>query len=207
MNIEIAAGKKLTFFYDQQLDVQDQLDITFSLYDASVLDAQFIFAGRPSTRCSITIRLLGERARATLQGAYFLTEQEQFELNVEQEHHVAHSESSVVCRGVLAGSSYAKYNGLITIYQDAPQSAASQENKNILLDGRARALSIPNLQALNNDVQCSHASAVGPLDKEQLWYMQTRGMEAGKAKKLLLESFFADIVVPDRLPSLLERLA
>lgn len=42
-------------------------------------------------------------------------------------------------------------------------------------------------------MQCSHGSAVGQFDKEQLFYAQARGLEEKAAKKLLLEGFLSDL--------------
>lgn len=206
MNIEIAAGKKLTFSYDQRQDPEDILDLTFVLHESSTLDADFIFAGHASSKCQIKIIMMGQRAQATIRGAYFLRKEEKLELHVMQDHRVKKCESLVLCKGALADASYARYDGMITIAHDAPETSASQENKNILLDVKARAVSVPNLQALNNEVQCSHGSAVGPLDTEQLWYLQSRGLADEQAKKLLLAGFFGDIVMPDVVHSLLEGL-
>ncbi len=206
-HIIIPATKKLTFLYDQRIDTEDVLNLTFELHQSSTLNAQFIFADRTSSKCSIKIIMLGQRAQATINGAYFLNGEQKFELNVMQEHLGKDSESHVICKGVLAGSAFAKYEGVITIAANAPHSVASQENKNILLSGKARAVSVPNLQALNNEVQCSHGSAVGQLDADQLWYMQTRAISMARAQHLLLEGFFMDTVSPDvDLGRLLERV-
>jgi len=206
MIIEAPPGKKITFLYDQRLDAEPTLDITFVVHEAGILDAQMIFCGR-SSNCNLKISMLGSRGQATLRGAYFLSDDQKFELNVVQEHKVGNTESHVTLKGALAGRAHVSYTGTIKIEEQASHSNASQENKNILLSEHARAVSVPNLEALTNEVQCAHGSAVGQLDEEQLLYLQTRGIPYERAKKVLLTGFFADIVSADvDLEQLLDRV-
>ena len=53
---------------------------------------------------------------------------------------------------------------------------AFQTNRTIKLSDHAWAESVPNLEIENNDVHCSHASAVGPIDEEQRFYLESRGV-------------------------------
>ena len=57
---------------------------------------------------------------------------------------------------------------------------------------------MPNLQIENNDVHCSHASAVGPIDEEQRFYLESRGVPPGLAERLIVLGFFNEVF--DRLP-------
>jgi len=67
----------------------------------------------------------------------------------------------------------------------------------VLTEG-AGADSIPNLEIEANDVKCSHASAVGPIDEEQLYYLESRGVPPAEAERLIVLGFFDDVL--DRLP-------
>jgi Fe-S cluster assembly protein SufD len=199
----------VTFLHDQGWDegAIDATRITFHIHESSSLDAQLIISGGTSSKREIKIAMLGERASACVQGAYVLAGDQQLELSCVQLHQAPNAESNLVLKGALAGKAHATYTGTIRIEQCASGSNASQENKNILLSEHARALSVPNLEALTNDVRCAHGSAVGQLDAEQIWYMQTRGIPHAQAKKLLLQGFFADIVSANTdLEPLLEKL-
>jgi Fe-S cluster assembly protein SufD len=67
----------------------------------------------------------------------------------------------------------------------------------VLTEG-AGADSIPNLEIEANDVRCSHASAVGPIDEDQLYYLESRGVPPAEAERLIVLGFFDDVL--DRLP-------
>jgi Fe-S cluster assembly protein SufD len=109
-------------------------------------------------------------------------------------------------RGVLNGISYAAYNGMIRVDKAARASVSSQENKNILLSAGARALSVPSLEVLTNDVRCLHASAIGRFDQDQLFYAASRGITEKKAQQLLLQAFFATLFKNELLQNRLKQL-
>ena len=75
---------------------------------------------------------------------------------------------------------------------------ANQTNRNLVLTEGAGADSIPNLEIEANDVKCSHASAVGPIDEEQLYYLESRGVRPEDAERLIVLGFFDDVL--ERLP-------
>ena len=74
----------------------------------------------------------------------------------------------------------------------------TQTNRNLVLTEGASAESIPNLEIEANDVRCSHASTVGPIDDDQLYYLESRGVPPDEAERLIVLGFFDDVF--DRLP-------
>ena len=62
-----------------------------------------------------------------------------------------------------------------------------------MLSEGARADAVPNLDIEENDVRCAHASSVGPVDEEQRWYLESRGVEPHDAVQLIIEGFFSEI--------------
>ena len=80
----------------------------------------------------------------------------------------------------------------------AQKANASQTNRNLVLTEGASAESIPNLEIEANDVRCSHASTVGPIDDDQLYYLESRGIPPEDAERLIVLGFFDDVF--ERLP-------
>ena len=75
---------------------------------------------------------------------------------------------------------------MIRINKSARQTESSQEQKNILLSDRAKADSDPKLEILNNDViRCTHGAAVGPVDQEMVFYLESRGLDRAKADRFV----------------------
>ena len=97
-------------------------------------------------------------------------------------------------KGAVSDSSRAIYTGLIRIEPEAADVNAFQTNRTLKLSDEAWAESVPNLEIENNDVKCSHASAVGPIDAEQKFYLESRGVPDEIAEALVVKGFFADVL-------------
>ena len=78
--------------------------------------------------------------------------------------------------------------------KDAQKIIAKQLNKNLLLDKTAKSFSKPELWIKADDVKCSHGSTTGQLDKEALFYLQSRGFEKKDARNILLKAFIEEII-------------
>ena len=57
---------------------------------------------------------------------------------------------------------------------------------------------MPNLEIETNDVRCSHASTVGPIDADQRFYLESRGIPTQVAERLIVLGFFDEVL--DQLP-------
>ena len=83
---------------------------------------------------------------------------------------------------------------MIKVDPGAQRTDAFQECRNLLLSKRAHADAIPGLEILANDVRCTHAAAIAQIDKEQLFYLRSRGLSAASATRLVIEGFMAELV-------------
>jgi len=53
---------------------------------------------------------------------------------------------------------------------------------------------IPGLEILANDVRCTHGATVGRVDREQLFYLMSRGLPRAEAERLIVRGFFQDVL-------------
>lgn len=171
----------------------------FILEEGALLELVPLIFDGDSVTLDITLELK-RSASAVVKGAYAMNKTQKSIIRVHQYHQEAASESQVIINGVATDTAFIDYAGIITIDALASKSVASQENKSMLWSQKARAQSIPSLEVKTNDVQCAHGSAIGYLNKEHIWYAQTRGMSAMQAQKLLLKSFFCQ-TLPDSIDS------
>lgn len=144
--------------------------------------------------CTIHVYLEGDRSKADIQGLYALSKEQRISINTYQYHSGVDSRSNLVVKGMLTDFAQAMYSGLIKIDEFAKRVDASQENKNIVLSSRAKVISIPSIEVLEYDVQCSHGSAIGKFDEDDIWYLQSKGFLLDKAIELLIRSFFGEVV-------------
>ncbi|MCX7621362.1 MAG: SufD family Fe-S cluster assembly protein, partial [Acidimicrobiales bacterium] len=104
-------------------------------------------------------------------------------------------------KGAVDDRSRSVYSGLIRVEREARGTNAFQTNSNLKLADGAWAESVPNLEIENNDVRCSHASTVGPIDEEQRFYLESRGVPTPVAERLIVAGFFEDVLHAVPLPS------
>ena len=170
-----------------------ELFVRFYVQAYATLTVRMLIA-HANMRVKIECFLQGQGAQAHIQGAYILSEKNLVTIDTLQHHEGAHTTSTLLMKGALRDQAHVQYHGTIHIEKNASGAYASQENKNIVLSNGARAISIPNLQVLNNEVKCFHGSAVGRFDAESLFYLAARGIDEKKAEEFLLAAFFADVM-------------
>jgi Fe-S cluster assembly protein SufD len=156
--------------------------------------------GGDYARLRTDCRLVGRGATGTLLAAYLGRREQMLDFRTFQDHAAPDTTSELLFKGALAGSSRSVYTGLIRVRPDARGTVAFQTNRNLKLSEHAWAESVPNLEIENNDVRCSHASAVGPVDPEQRFYLESRGVPTAEAERLIVAGFFDDVL--SRFPAI-----
>jgi Fe-S cluster assembly protein SufD len=166
--------------------------------------------GRDATLRSSTVALGGNYARLRAEGlltgagassemvaVYFANDNQMLDFRTLQDHDAPHTTSELLFKGAVEDEAESVYSGLIRLRPTAQRANATQTNRNLVLSEGAAAKSIPNLEIETDDVRCSHASAVGPIDPDQLYYLETRGVPPDVAERLIVFGFFQDAI--DRL--------
>jgi Fe-S cluster assembly protein SufD len=165
-------------------------------------DATFVSGlvslGGDYARLAFESRLEGKGASGEILAVSFGEAEQMHDFRTLEDHVADHTTSNMLFKGAVAGRASSVYTGLIHIGKEARGSQAFQTNRNIKLSEGAWAESVPNLQIENNDVRCSHASAVGPVDEEQRFYLESRGVPPHVAERLIVLGFFEDVL--ERLP-------
>ncbi len=155
--------------------------------------------GGDYARVRTDCRLVGRGATGDLLAAYFGDGDQTLDYRTFQEHVAPDTTSNLLFKGAVSDRSRSVYTGLIKVDADARGTRAFQTNRNLKLSEDAWAESVPNLVIENNDVHCSHASAVGPIDEEQRFYLESRGIPTATAERLIVAGFFADVF--ERFPA------
>ena len=139
--------------------------------------------------------LEGAGARSEMLGLFFGERNQRFDSVTLQDHHGPHTSSDLLYKAALRDAAQSMYHGLVRVGVEARGSDANQENRNLLLSERAKADSDPVLEILTSEVaRCGHGATVGPVDEEQLYYAQCRGLTREAAERLLVAGFFASLV-------------
>jgi Fe-S cluster assembly protein SufD len=143
-------------------------------------------------------RLSGPGASTRQIALYFAAGEQMHDFRTIQDHDAPHTTSDLLFKGAVQDEARSVYTGLIKVRKHARGTNAFQTNRNLTLSEGAWAESVPNLEIETNDVRCSHASTVGPIDAEQRFYLESRGIPTPIAERLVVLGFFDEVL--DQLP-------
>jgi Fe-S cluster assembly protein SufD len=200
--VELSVGQGATLRYVNTQDISERAWI-FATQRAQVerdgrLDWVALGFGSARGKVRMETKLAGPGSEARVTGGYAGGAGQHLDYDTTQEHAAPNTTSDLAFRGVLAAGATAVWRGMIKVDPGAQQTDAFQESRNLLLSPEAHADAIPGLEILADDVRCTHAAAIAQIDKDQLFYLTSRGLDADAARALIIEGF---------LESLVERLA
>ena len=199
-NVEIVVGDgaELTVVSVQQWDD-----------DARHLASHFATVGRDASLKHIVVSLGGEVVRVNPSihlnaqggngealGAYFADAGQHLEHQVYLDHDAPHTRSRVTYKGALQGEgARTVWIGDVLIRRTATGTDSYEQNRNLTLTEGTRADSIPNLEIETGDIEgAGHASATGRFDDEHIFYLQSRGISADDARKLVVRGFLLEVI-------------
>ena len=190
--INVDAHAQVTIVYHQY--ESDDVTLTIIANAYAKVDLRCIITAPSITRHTITAVIQGVGASINGVIAYALAGDAAYYLVTRQEHNAPHGNSSIKVRGLLHDVAISDYRSTIFVAPAAAHTVALQEHKTLLMGSAARSIAIPSLEVLTHEVQCKHGSASGQLDEQQLYYMQARGISYQKARRIVLEVFFAALL-------------
>jgi Fe-S cluster assembly protein SufD len=157
--------------------------------------------GATTGRLRAEAELIGRDAEAILVAGYLGTGDQLHDLRTIQDHVAPRTRSQLLCMGAVLDVARSAYIGLTRVRNGARGADAFQKNRNLVLSEGAHADSVPNLDIEENDVRCSHSSTVGPIDEDQLYYLESRGIAPVVAERLIVLGFFRDLASEIAIPS------
>jgi Fe-S cluster assembly protein SufD len=150
--------------------------------------------GAALSRHDIDVRMDHEGAECSVDGLYMVDGSQHTDTHSVIDHRQPHCTSHQLYKGILDGKSRAVFNGKVFVRHGAQQTDAQQTNKNLLLSKEARVDTKPQLEIFADDVKCTHGAAVGQLDEEELFYLESRGINPGLARNMLTYGFAGEVI-------------
>lgn len=172
----------------------------------SDLSATAITLYNGTTRNEYHFTFTGEDAKLRLAGMAIEDRKRQIDTYSVVEHTFPGCHTDELFKYVVDDNAVGAFSGLIKVNKGATKTEAYQSNRNIIGNEGARVYSKPTLEIYDDDVKCSHGSAIGQLDQRQIFYMRTRGLTEEEARFLLKQAFMADVIDGIALPEFRMRL-
>jgi Fe-S cluster assembly protein SufD len=172
----------------------------------ATLHTAIVALGGDYARVRADSRLVGQGGTSNMVAVYFGDGGQMHDFRTMQDHDAPKTTSDLLFKGAVEDLAHSVYTGLIRVRKGAAGTNAFQTNRNLVLTEGAHADSVPNLEIEENDVRCSHASAVGPIDEEQRYYLEARGVPTDVAERLIILGFFDEIIERTPIAGLRPRL-
>ncbi len=200
-HVEQAAKVNHVVIQDLATDSWQVGRVTSRVEEHATLSSAMIAFGGKYARIRTDSDLAGRGATGELVGAYFCDGDQIIDYRTFQQHIAPDTLSDLLFKGTVDDESGSVYTGMIHIHPDGAGSNAFQTNRNIKLGDEAWAWSVPNLEIENNEVRCSHASTVSPVDPDQRFYLHSRGVPPAVADRLIVAGFFEEALRRVSIPA------
>ncbi len=165
----------------------------------------FTFGGK-LTRNNVNVYHEGEHITTNLNGITIIEGKQHVDNHTLINHKHENCESHELYKGIYDDSASGVFNGKVIVDQKAQKTNAFQQNDNILVGDKASINAKPQLEIFADDVKCSHGCTIGQIDKNAIFYMQSRGIPIKEAKALLLFAFGNEVINKVKIPALKSRI-
>ena len=160
----------------------------------SNLDMVVTQQGVNMSRSDININLKNDFSSFNLTGIYFGREKHHKDITACVNHLAQSTSSNQIVRGILDGSSVGVYQGGIKVAPNAQKTDGKQMSRALLLSKLAESNSKPELEIFADDVTCAHGATIGELDKDQFFYLLSRGISYDEARDMLIKAYLSEIL-------------
>ena len=165
-------------------------------------DTTAINLGGALARHNISVMMDHEGAECWVDGLYMIDGSQHTDTHSVIDHRQPHCSSHQLYKGILDGKSRAVFNGKVFVRHGAQQTDAQQTNKNLLLSNEARVDTKPQLEIFADDVKCAHGAAVGQLEEDAIFYLESRGMRPELARNVLTYGFAEEVIEKIKIDSI-----
>ena len=177
-----------------------------SLAHASRYHAVGIAFGARLSRYNLNVLLAAEGAECAIDGLALIGGRQLADSHTLIDHAKPHGLSRQLHKCIVDGSAHSVFNGKIMVRPGARPPASAKRSRNLLLSGKARVDTKPQLEIFADDVKCAHGATVGQLDAEEVFYLRSRGLSDAAARMLLTYAFGAEVIGRIGVASLRRRL-
>lgn len=180
-----------------QADSQDGMNIgrsRIAVEKFAHLESLAFATGSQLSRHTLDVNLLGAGSNSEVLGIYAVRGSQHVDNTSLINHTVGDCNTNQLYKGILDGESRAVFCGKVLIQKDAQKANSAQLNNNLLLSSKAEADSKPSLEIYADDVKAAHGSTVGQLNKEELFYLQSRAISKEKAIPMLSYGFLSEVI-------------
>jgi Fe-S cluster assembly protein SufD len=188
----VAAESAVVSHYMLEREDQDTFNVsTLRIQQArsANVSTHSVLLGGGLVRNNVHPVLAGEGSECLINGLFIGNGRQHMDNYMLVEHASPHCDSRQFYNGILDDSAHGVFHGRIIVHKDAQKTDAKQTNRNLLLSDDAQIDTKPQLEIYADDVKCTHGATIGQIEETALFYLRSRGIDEGSARKLLLLAF------------------
>jgi Fe-S cluster assembly protein SufD len=165
-----------------------------------------ISLGGRVSRHNLEVLQTGEQTETTLNGLTVIGGNQLADTHSAIALNYPYGTSRQLHKTIVGDRAHAVFNGKVFVPKLAQLTDAAQLNRNLLLSSKARVDTKPQLEITADNVKCAHGATVSQLEDDEIFYLQSRGIDEESARSLLVHAFAAEIINQVPVPSLCEKL-
>ncbi|MEM9922585.1 MAG: Fe-S cluster assembly protein SufD [Cyanobacteria bacterium P01_D01_bin.50] len=165
-----------------------------------------ISLGGKLSRHNLEILQTGEQTETILNGLTIISGNQLADTHSALALNYPYSSSKQLQKNIVGDKAHGIFNGKIFVPKPAQLTDASQLNRNLLLSPRAKVDTKPQLEITADNVKCAHGATVSQLEDDEIFYLQSRGIDENNSRHLLINAFAAEIINNIPVPSLRQNL-
>jgi Fe-S cluster assembly protein SufD len=183
-----------TCIQDYDTNCQHYVNKKASVYKDGTMHWVEAYFGSNYANSNISAELKENGAESTNTTIFFGENTQRFDIRSQTHQFGTHTNADMNAIGVVRDYAKSMCNGLIKIEKESYGSQGHQKAKTLLMNRNAQANAIPSMEIDNFDVRATHEASVGQINKNQLFYMMSRGLNEQEARSKIVEGFFTPII-------------
>ena len=201
IKLTLEKGSDLCFIHQADICKSSKVNIHISVSckGGSHFNPLYLFRSQEAVEFLAEHFLEEESAKSSVQSIYLGRDESNARIQILNKGVNSNTSGNIQTRSILLDSSKCFLEGVPEVSKGAKNCSSHLEQKSLLLGEKARSISLPKLSIANNEVEASHSSSVSNFSQEDLYFLQSRGLNVSDATELLVEAFSSELI--QKIPS------
>ena len=138
--------------------------------------------------------LVGDNSVGEFYSIALTNNKQQADTGTKMIHIGKNTRSTIISKGISAGTSKGSYRGLVKMGSKAKGARNYSQCDSMLIGDNAEANTFPYIQVDNNTAKVEHEASTAKIGEEQLFYFAQRGISEEDAVSMLVSGFCKDVL-------------
>ena len=194
-DLKMNTGAQVNLCRLQEVSRKTYLTLNTNIQAAahSVTNLVDVCLGSKLCRMDLVSQSCDSSSEVNFSSASLLKKEQHLDLHSKVYHNHPEGRSQQLFKSVLTGKSRLVFNGKIHIAPNAQKVSSQMINKNLMLSPQAEVNTKPDLEIFADDVKAAHGATLSRISKEEVFYLQSRGIAEQIAQELLMTSFLKEV--------------